>query len=300
MRGRRSDNSVVLRYGDGEYTHPVIDSTVGDKGFDIGKLRAQTGLVTLDSGYGNTAALANPPSRIWTARRASSGTAASLIEQLAERSSFVEVALPADQRRAADRRRSSPRSRTRSRSTPCRTRTSRTSTRAFLRDAHPMAMLSSAGLGAVDVLPGQPQPVGRAPAQPFHDPAARQASDDRGLRVQEVDQPPVRLPAQRPRLRRELPRMTFSVPAQEDELSDPTAVGRPGQAADPASRTTSRTARPPQPAWSAPRRRTCSPRSPPASTRSGACCTAAPTSRCWRCWRAPATRAATSTPSSAR
>ena len=56
MRDDVSDNSVVLRYGDGEYTYPVIDSTVGEKGFDIGTLRAQNGLVTLDSGYGNTAA----------------------------------------------------------------------------------------------------------------------------------------------------------------------------------------------------------------------------------------------------
>lgn len=56
MREDVSDNSVVLRYDGSEYTYPVIDSTVGDKGFDIGKLRAQTGLVTLDSGYGNTAA----------------------------------------------------------------------------------------------------------------------------------------------------------------------------------------------------------------------------------------------------
>lgn len=31
MREDVSDNSVVLRYGDGEYTYPVIDSTVGDK-----------------------------------------------------------------------------------------------------------------------------------------------------------------------------------------------------------------------------------------------------------------------------
>ena len=51
-----SDKSVVLRYGDSEYSYPVVDSTVGDNGFDIGKLRADTGLVTLDSGYGNTAA----------------------------------------------------------------------------------------------------------------------------------------------------------------------------------------------------------------------------------------------------
>lgn len=75
MREDVSDNSVVLRYGDGEYTYPVIDSTVGDKGFDIGKLRAQTGLVTLDSGYGNTAAYKSAITYL-TAKPASSGTAA--------------------------------------------------------------------------------------------------------------------------------------------------------------------------------------------------------------------------------
>lgn len=91
MREDVSDNSVVLRYGDGEYTYPVIDSTVGDKGFDIGKLRAQTGLVTLDSGYGNTAAYKSAITYL-------DGEAGILryrgypIEQLAERSSFVEVA----------------------------------------------------------------------------------------------------------------------------------------------------------------------------------------------------------------
>ncbi|MFF0107006.1 citrate synthase [Streptomyces hirsutus] len=86
-----SDNSVVLRYGDGEYTYPVIDSTVGDKGFDIGKLRSQTGLVTLDSGYGNTAAYKSAITYL-------DGEGGILryrgypIEQLAERSSFLEVA----------------------------------------------------------------------------------------------------------------------------------------------------------------------------------------------------------------
>lgn len=91
MREDVSDNSVVLRYGDGEYTYPVIDSTVGDKGFDIGKLRAQTGLVTLDSGYGNTAAYKSAVTYL-------DGEAGILryrgypIEQLAERSTFLEVA----------------------------------------------------------------------------------------------------------------------------------------------------------------------------------------------------------------
>ncbi|CAM5697541.1 hypothetical protein SMICM304S_02217 [Streptomyces microflavus] len=91
MRDDVSDNSVVLRYGDDEYTYPVIDSTVGDKGFDIGKLRANTGLVTLDSGYGNTAAYKSAITYL-------DGEQGILryrgypIEQLAERSSFLEVA----------------------------------------------------------------------------------------------------------------------------------------------------------------------------------------------------------------
>ncbi|MEV3872781.1 citrate synthase [Streptomyces sp. NPDC049906] len=85
------DNSVVVRLGDGEYTYPVIDSTVGDAGFDIGKLRAQTGLVTLDSGYGNTAAYKSAITYL-------DGEQGILryrgypIEQLAEHSSFLEVA----------------------------------------------------------------------------------------------------------------------------------------------------------------------------------------------------------------
>ncbi|MFG2842586.1 citrate synthase [Kitasatospora sp. NPDC048296] len=51
-----SDNSVVLRYQDGEYEYPVVESTAGNSGFDISKLLPQTGLVTLDNGFGNTAA----------------------------------------------------------------------------------------------------------------------------------------------------------------------------------------------------------------------------------------------------
>ena len=51
-----SHNCVALRYGGTEYDFPLVESTAGDAGFDIGKLRTQTGLVTLDSGYGNTAA----------------------------------------------------------------------------------------------------------------------------------------------------------------------------------------------------------------------------------------------------
>lgn len=86
-----SDNSVVLRYGDSEHTYPVVGSTVGDSGFDIGKLRTQTGLVTLDSGYGNTAAYKSAITYL-------DGEEGILryrgypIEQIAERGSFLETA----------------------------------------------------------------------------------------------------------------------------------------------------------------------------------------------------------------
>ncbi|MFF3493455.1 citrate synthase [Streptomyces sp. NPDC002795] len=87
----QNEKAVVLQYGDDEYTYPVIDSTVGDTGFDIGKLRAQTGLVTLDSGYGNTAAYKSAITYL-------DGEQGILryrgypIEQLAESSTFTEVA----------------------------------------------------------------------------------------------------------------------------------------------------------------------------------------------------------------
>jgi citrate synthase len=86
-----SDNSVVLRYGDSEYSYPVIEGSVGDNGFDIGKLRANTGLVTLDSGYGNTAAYKSAITYL-------DGEQGILryrgypIEQVAERGSFLETA----------------------------------------------------------------------------------------------------------------------------------------------------------------------------------------------------------------
>ena len=66
------------------------------------------------------------------------------IEQLAERSTLPRGGVPADQRRAADASTSSTTSRARSPSTRCCTRTSSGFFDGFPRDAHPMAMLSSA------------------------------------------------------------------------------------------------------------------------------------------------------------
>ena len=45
------DNKVVLHYPGGEFEMDIKPSTEGDSGFDISKLRSETGLVTFDPGY---------------------------------------------------------------------------------------------------------------------------------------------------------------------------------------------------------------------------------------------------------
>lgn len=47
-------NKVVLQYPGGEYEMDIKQSTEGDSGFNIGKLRNETGLVTFDPGYAST------------------------------------------------------------------------------------------------------------------------------------------------------------------------------------------------------------------------------------------------------
>ncbi|MDY3126842.1 MAG: citrate synthase [Corynebacterium sp.] len=49
-----NDNKVLLQYPGGEYEMDIKKSTEGDSGFDISKLRNDTGLVTFDPGYAAT------------------------------------------------------------------------------------------------------------------------------------------------------------------------------------------------------------------------------------------------------
>ncbi len=51
-----SDEPAILRQGETEAKLPVVRGTEGELAVDIAKLRAQTGLVTLDYGFVNTAA----------------------------------------------------------------------------------------------------------------------------------------------------------------------------------------------------------------------------------------------------
>ncbi|RKT52357.1 citrate synthase [Saccharothrix australiensis] len=82
--------TVALRHQGGEHEMKVVPATEGAPGIDLGKLLANTGLVTLDSGFVNTASCSSEITYI-------DGDAGILryrgypIEQLAQRSNFIEV-----------------------------------------------------------------------------------------------------------------------------------------------------------------------------------------------------------------
>ncbi|HEY7703588.1 MAG TPA: citrate synthase [Acidimicrobiia bacterium] len=84
-------SDAVLRYRDQEYALPVEEGTEGELALDISGLRSQSGLITVDRGFGNTAESSSSVSHI-------DGDAGILryrgypIEQLAEQASFLEVA----------------------------------------------------------------------------------------------------------------------------------------------------------------------------------------------------------------
>jgi citrate synthase len=85
-----NDNAVTLQYPAGEFPMSVVPATAGADGVELGKLLSRTGLVTLDPGFVNTAHCSSQITYI-------DGDAGVLlyrgypIEQLAERSTFLEV-----------------------------------------------------------------------------------------------------------------------------------------------------------------------------------------------------------------
>jgi citrate synthase len=83
--------TAQLKIGDKTYDLPIIEGTEGEKAIDISKLRDQSGYVTLDIGYKNTGATKSAITFL-------DGEVGILkyrgysIEQLAENSTFIEVA----------------------------------------------------------------------------------------------------------------------------------------------------------------------------------------------------------------
>ncbi|MGV0969858.1 MULTISPECIES: citrate synthase [unclassified Empedobacter] len=83
-------DKVILNYNGNELELPVTTGTMDEKSIDISKLRSATGLITMDPGYKNTGACESKITFL-------DGEEGKLmyrgypIEQLAEKSSFVEV-----------------------------------------------------------------------------------------------------------------------------------------------------------------------------------------------------------------
>jgi citrate synthase len=84
-------DQVALKHGDAELELPVVPATDGGSGVDVSSLLGKTGYVTIDPGFVNTASCTSAITYI-------DGDAGILryrgypIEQLAEKSTFVEVA----------------------------------------------------------------------------------------------------------------------------------------------------------------------------------------------------------------
>jgi len=82
---------VELKYGGESYELPVIEGSEQEKGIDISKLRAGSSLVTLDKGFKNTGSTTSSITFL-DGEKGILRYRGYPIEQLAENSSFVEVA----------------------------------------------------------------------------------------------------------------------------------------------------------------------------------------------------------------
>lgn len=134
-------NFATLKIDDKEVTLPVVTGSEGEKGIDIGKLRSETGCITFDDGFGNTGSCMSKVTYI-------DGEVGILryrgypIEQLAEKSNFVETSylvvhgeLPTSEQRSKF-------SRLLTQHAPLREGMLHF-IQSFPRDAHPMAVLSA-------------------------------------------------------------------------------------------------------------------------------------------------------------
>jgi citrate synthase len=89
-KGDKAHDTAVLSYPGGEYEMPIVEATEGSSAIELGKLLNVSGMVTLDNGFGNTAACASEITYI-------DGDAGILryrgypIEQLAQHSTFAET-----------------------------------------------------------------------------------------------------------------------------------------------------------------------------------------------------------------
>jgi len=86
-----ANDNVELRFGDERIELPVVTGSEGERGIDIGKLRAKTGLITLDPGFANTGSCQSAITFI-DGEKGILRYRGYPIEELAEKSTFLEVA----------------------------------------------------------------------------------------------------------------------------------------------------------------------------------------------------------------
>jgi citrate synthase len=82
--------TAKLTYEGKDYEFPVVEGSEGERGIDIGKLRKDTGLVTLDPGYGNTGSCESAITFI-DGEKGILRYRGYPIEEVAERARFTEV-----------------------------------------------------------------------------------------------------------------------------------------------------------------------------------------------------------------
>ena len=192
-----------LKHPGGQLPLPVTGATEGPSGLEVSTLLKDTGYVTLDPGFVNTASCASAITFI-------DGDEGILryrgypIDQLAEKSSFLEVSylliygeLPtAGRARGLRPEHPQPHAAARGPAPVLRRLPARRAP-----DGGPLVGRQR----AVDLLPGQPRPVRPRARRPVDGPADGQAADHRVVRLQEVGRAAAALPRQLPRLRRQLP-----------------------------------------------------------------------------------------------
>ena len=160
---------AILGYAGEEHILEVVDATEGNRGLDVNSLRAATGLVGLDYGFANTASCQSAISYV-------DGGAGHLryrgypIEQLAERSNFCEVTYLLFHGELPTLRQLEGLREGITRHTLLNEEMKRLFD-AFPRDAHPMAILSSAVSAMSTFYPE------------FHDPQDPHAVEQSALRL---------------------------------------------------------------------------------------------------------------------
>jgi citrate synthase len=287
-----TDDNATLKYPGGELDLEIVHATQGSDGIALGPLLAKTGYTTYDQGFVNTAATKSAITYI-------DGDAGILryrgypIEQLAEKSTFIEVSylliygeLPTTEQLEAF-------------TTQIQRHTLlhedlKRFFDGFPRNAHPMPVLSSAVNALSAYYPDSVDPLDNKQVELSTIRLLAKLPTIAAYAYKKSVGQPFLYPDNSLTLVENFLRMTFGFPAEPYEV-DPEIV----RALDMLL-ILSRTVRPRPCDWSAPRRPTCSPRSLVASTRCGARCTAAPTRRCWRCWKRSGAATTTSRPSSRR